>query len=112
MPHRLQIPMQSPTVPDEESCEIPFLPCRFMPRRLQIPVQSSTVSRSDPHSDPVNGSTNPDAVKQNLIPDVVPQLEKTVILVSRDLSGGAVWIEMQTCIWLSCATVSHCLLLQ
>ena len=24
MPHRLQIPMQSPTVPDEESCEIPF----------------------------------------------------------------------------------------
>ena len=54
MPHRLQIPpMQSPTVPDEESCEIPFLPCRFMPRRLQIRVQSPTVSRSDPHSDPV-----------------------------------------------------------
>jgi len=77
LPHLLQIPMQSPTVPDEESCEIPFLPCRFKPRRLQIPVQSATVSRSDPHSDPVNGSTNPDAVKQNLIPDVVPQLEKT-----------------------------------
>ena len=48
-----------------------------MPRRLQIPVQSSTVSRSDPHSDPVNGSTNPDDVKQNLITDVVLQLEKT-----------------------------------
>ena len=38
---------------DEESCEIPLSPCRFTPRRLQIRVQSPTVSRSDPHSDPV-----------------------------------------------------------